>query len=803
VRLQKLAMLMLLAGCEAEIVPGGVSLNHPPPANGGSSSNGAGSNGGGPNGGGGGSSSTGPDVSCDTTLYPDTKLTSIAADFAANVFPAMNRTTDGCVSCHAPGLGRNFLVTADGTDTFYKAQEAGYFDDKPSTVLARIISTDPVAHMPNNGKWWPNADIEAAARIACQVKAYEQQGGVPIDEQFPPDLVAAYTGAPNTDYDNSFINFLQLKGKVKAVFADSWVRGPDGGTDQFEANISQFGGADYVTQYTEQSTVTADFLLGMDKLAPDVCTAAAQNKTGPFAGFNLTQVITDVAASQTLTFLAGATDGSVTRTSESGATSGFGNASGTSDYFCYTNCLFASAVSLPSQGSYQFTVTAKAQDAAGGPTIEVKLDGNSLGMLTFTDQMNFVTQTVTANVSSGGMHSLSWSFVNDYYNADAGDRNVYLRQFQVIGPSGGGMAVNQTAARNQLNTMYQRMLYRDATTAELDSTYQLLSDLSMITTLPDSWEGVCEALIRHPDFLFTVSPSLDTMTGAPRQKLLLLKLGLDLLGRPPTAAELAQLTGGKTFDQMVDTFFTSPDFKTYYFSRMRQRTESTGTDIGDEPARLWTWLALNGQPFSDLFVADYMVDTSWNKATRSPEHGKSGILTMAGYLQGKQGLPHFNFAARTFTGFMGRVFEIPPEVFAMRANATAASTVDPTSICFNCHQVLTPMTMQRTAWDDQGNYLTVDSLGQPIDDTDRGLVAAYPFKGKGMEAFGTQAVKKEAFILAILQSQFRIMLGRNMRFDQDERVLFKTLWDLTKSTNGDLKQILKAITLDKAYQRAP
>ena len=45
------------------------------------------------------------------------------------------------------------------------------------------------------------------------------------------------------------------------------------------------------------------------------------------------------------------------------------------DYFCYTNCIFASAITLPSQGTYQFTVSAKAQDAAGGPTIEVKLDG--------------------------------------------------------------------------------------------------------------------------------------------------------------------------------------------------------------------------------------------------------------------------------------------------------------------------------------------------------------------------------------------------------------------------------------------
>jgi hypothetical protein len=795
-RLRLLAMLTLFASCEGTIFPGGVSVNTPPtdlqPPNmpptmmppdmmppG-----------------------TPPDVSCDITKYPGVQLAAIAADFTMNVYPAMQRTTDGCVSCHAPGLGRNFIVTADGTETFYKAEQNGYFDDKPSTIVDRLTSMDPVAHMPNNGKWWPNADIEAAGRVACQVHAYQAQGGAPADEVFPPDLLMPYSGAPNTDYDNSFINYLQLKAKVHSVFSDDWIRGPDGGSDQFLVNINEFGGADYVTHFTEQQTVTADFLLGLDKLAPDICGVAATNVTGPFAGLNLAAPITDIAASQTQTFYSGAVDAGIIRTGGNGETSGFGNASGATAYFCYTDCIISTPLTLPSQGSYQFVVSAKAQDAAGGPDIEVKLDGTTLGTLTFTDQTQYTTQTITATVTSGGAHALSWSFVNDYYSADAGDRNVYLDSVQVIGPMGGGGMQNQTAARTQLNTLYQRMLYRDATSSELDDAYSLLHDLNAITTPSDAWSGVCEALVRHPDFLFTVPPSVDTMTGAPRQKLLLVKLGLDLLGRPPTAAEFSQLNGA-TFAQLVDTYLASPEFKTYYFSRMRQRTESQGTDTADEPARLWTYLAVNDKPFFDLFVADYTIDPTWAVATRAVEHGKSGLLTMPGYIQGKPGLPHFNYAARVMTGFMGRVFEVPPEVFAQRATATAASTVDPTSICFNCHQVLTPLTMQRTAWDDNGVYRTVDELGQPIDDTDRGLVPTYPFKGKGMEAFATQAVKKEAFVLSMLQSQFRILMGRNMRADADERVLFKTLWDQTQATNGNLKQTLKTITLDKAYQRTP
>src|SRR6185436_12526827 len=127
-------------------------------------------------------------------------------------------------------------------------------------------------------------------------------------------------------------------------------------------------------------------------------------------------------------------------------------------------------------------------------------------------------------------------------------------------------------------------------------TYTLLSDLAGIVTVTNAWSGVCEALVRHPDFLFTVPPAVDGLAGAARTKLLQVKLALDLLGRPPTSAEFASLT---TFDQMLDAYIASPEFQTYYFGRMRLRTESAGTTVSDEPARLWTHLATTGQPFYD------------------------------------------------------------------------------------------------------------------------------------------------------------------------------------------------------------
>jgi hypothetical protein len=641
VRSRSLLLLVVLGACEGKIV-GGTEVLVPDPS-----------------GVGGGQATDGPpDVSCDPSRYGQPQLATIAADFVRDVYPALNRQGDGCVACHAPNMGRMFKVTTDGTDTFYQAQMGGFFDDKPGTLVDRLTTTDALARMPKDGKAWPKADIEAVARIACEVKAYAMQGGTAVDEQFPPNLLTPFTGTKPTDYENTFINMVQLQGRVKAVFADDWVRG---GTNQYLANIGLFGGADFVTRFNEVRTATSEFLLGLDKLAPDVCTQAVTAKTGPFTGFDLTTAVTDAA------------------------------------------------------------------------------DGGT---------------------------------------------------------------AHQTAARAQLDTMYQRMLYRPAATADLDAAYSLLKDLSGVTTVSDAWEGVCEGLVRHPDFLFTVAPATDTVTGAVKQKLLLVKLGLDLLARPPTAAEFATLASGASFGAMVDAFVASPDFKTYYFNRMRLRTESSGTDVTDEPARLWTHLALTGKPFTELFTADYLVDTNWAEAARPPEHGKSGLLTMQGYLQGKQGLPHFNYSARVFTDFMGKVFEVPPEVFAMRGTATAASTVDPTSICFNCHQILTPLAYQRLAWADDGTYRTIDpETMQPIDDTDRGLVATYPFKGKGMEAFATQAVKKEAFIRAILQSQHQLLLGRDFRWDQDERGLYKQLWDLTVSSSGDLRAVLKAITLSSAYQR--
>jgi hypothetical protein len=373
--------------------------------------------------------------------------------------------------------------------------------------------------------------------------------------------------------------------------------------------------------------------------------------------------------------------------------------------------------------------------------------------------------------------------------------------FAGIDPTLAIAGTGKTQAVQNIDTVYQRMLFRPAEAQDESDAYQLLTDLvGYGVTTTSAWSGLCEALIRHPDFLFTLAPSYASATGATRTHLMLLKVAQDLTGRPPTQAEFDLLGQGKTIGDMVDDYLSSKDFQNYFFYKMRIRTQSAGTADADEPARLWTYVIMNDRPLAELFTADYTADASFAQATRDASHGKTGLLTMKGYIAGKPGLPHFTYASRVLGDFMGVTFNVPQSIIDMRLNSTAASTVDPTSVCFSCHQTLTPLEEQRARWADDGTYSATDASGATIDDSDHGLVAGYPFKGEGMEAFATQAVKKEAFIRQMLNAHFLLLFGREMRATLDERVIYKQLWDLNVQSNGDLRQIMKAIILSPTYQ---
>jgi hypothetical protein len=632
--------------------------------------------------------------------------------------------------------------------------------------------------------------------VGCEVRAFEAGGGALADEQFPPELLSPYSGPPINSYDNPFLNFLQLKGKVKSVFNDEWVRG---GVDQFERNIGLFGGVNFQTHFVEARAATPDFLLGMDALAPDLCTPAATNGTGPFSGLTpLTASIIDAPAQSDTTV-------QIETLMPSPATGAGTVSTNPAGFFCYTNCTYAMPYVVPAPGTYRVTVRGKPTlEADGsGPQLRVQI-GTVVGAstLTFTNDMAYEEKSTDLVVTATGSSPVSINFFNDA-NALGGDRNIYLDYIKVTGPLGSGTGTtNGDAAKGKISTLYSRILYRPATVAEQDSTLTLLRDLAALGTLTSAWSGVCEALVRHPDFLFTMPPSVETMTAATdKQSQWLVGLTQRALGRPPTAAEFTKL-GTDGFPAMVDAVFASPDFRTYYFSRIQLRIESQGTPESDEAARLWTYVTLNGRSFEEVLTAEYTVDAQYAQQPRPSTHGKTGLITMKGYLNNKPGLPHYNFPARVLSGFMGSVFEVPPEVFDQRGTATATSTVDPNSICYNCHQLLTPLAHQRLKWSDDGSYRDVMD-GSPIDDSDRALVATYPYKGPGLEAFTTKAVKKEPFIRRMINTQVKLLIGRELRSSSDERVLYKQLWDTTFANTGDMRTVLKAVANSPNFKGTP
>lgn len=314
-----------------------------------------------------------------------------------------------------------------------------------------------------------------------------------------------------------------------------------------------------------------------------------------------------------------------------------------------------------------------------------------------------------------------------------------------------------------------------------------------------AWEGLCRALVKHPDFLFSRPRSLALVKDkADRRRLHLLKIAQDLVGRPPSDAEVKQLESGAPLSRLIDQYLASEEFKEFYFHRIRLVLESHGTEQDDEPVRLWSYVAFNDRPFKEILTADYTVDAQFRKQPRPEYHGKTGLLTMKGFIAGKPGLPHFNYAAMVTEKFLGYVYEVPPSVIAARDSIAAASTTSPTSVCYSCHKVLTPLAYQRLAWDDNGNFKPKDG-GKAVDDTDRGLVPSYPFRGKGMEAFALQAVNKERFIRTIIQTHFVMFFGREMRYQEDERGLYKRLWDDAQKSNYSIKSMLRTLMTSPEY----
>ena len=279
----------------------------------------------------------------------------------------------------------------------------------------------------------------------------------------------------------------------------------------------------------------------------------------------------------------------------------------------------------------------------------------------------------------------------------------------------------------------------------------------------------------------------------------LVKISLDLVGRPPNMEEFKQLNDGAKLRDMVDGYLESSEFRDFYFHRIRLMLESHGTELDDEPARLWSYVAFNDRPFQEILTGEYSVDSDFKKKDRPAHHGKTGLLTTTGFVQGKPGLPHYNYAAQVSMLFLGYVYEVPDEIVEQREGVTALGTTDPNSACYSCHKILTPLAFQRMNWTDEGVFRTRDENDMPIDASDRGCVAEYPFAGEGMAAFASQAVRKERFIRTMINTHVNFYFGRPMRHRHDERLLYKRLWDNVHANEFKIRELIRAIVTSPEY----
>lgn len=657
--------------------------------------------------------------------------------------------------------------------------------------------------MPLDGVAWSDGEKDLLNAFSCDLARIVD--AVPPDEQFPAELLLPYDGPAVTDYDNTFLTYEQLRGRVLGVFDDDWVRE---GVDLFSENISLFGGADFVTTFVPAREASDTFLGALDVMAEDVCGRAANDGSGPFAGLDLDAAIVDAPDPVLTGFEAEGSDVTIL-----GLPDGCRPGPGATEVVLCTNASIDATFVAALAGDFRFRAVVRPDPNPDGPPIVVvRVDGVDVGEAEVTAAG---TVEFTGTVETAGEHIVSVAFVNDSV-VDGDDRNLFVNSFDVFGPLPGttdGSATGTADAKAAIATIMARTLQRPVDVdnaedaADVDGLYGVLADLDddVDADRRGAWAGVCEALLHHPDWLFARPPRFDGSTDAGlRERLLVTQTALLVLDRPATDDELLRFDVGEVDRAaLIDAWLASDEFHAAYTNKVRNVLEFDGTPDGDEPARLWAFIAREGRPIRDVLTADYTVDVDGNEVGRPAEHGKTGLLTMKGYISGKPGLPHYNYAARVLTGFLGLVFEVPQEALDARATATASSTVDPQSLCFSCHRLLTPLAHQRLRWDDDGNFREAFDDGRVIDDSDNNLVADYPFRGTGLEAFSLVAVKKEAFARRMANAHFLLVFGRLMRHSEDERTVYRALFDVVDGGHGDFHALLKAVLLSSSFTAPP
>jgi len=732
-------------------------------------------------------------------------LQDVQTRFVADVYPMFARESGGCVACHANDSGRLMRMAQDGPTaaeaTFLRLRTGGYLTRDAGSALARVVDDS----MPQGGPAWTAAEKGLLDALTCDLARVDDGTEAPLDEQFPPELDLPYTGPAITDYDNAFLSYDQLRGRVVTVFDDDWVRLD---VDQFADNISLFGGVDFLSSFVAARQATPEFLAGLDLMAEDVCGRAAELGTGPFAGVDTAAAVVDEPPST-----------SVSHEAEAATTTIIGlpagclpGANATRVVLCTNASLNVSHV-FPINGTYRISATVQgAPNTEGPPLMAIRIDGEDMAEVEVPGT-TAITIPVEGAVTAGE-HTVTVAFTND--STVGGDRNLFVDRFVIEGPLPGttnGAVGGTASAKERIKVLAEHILSRpvDATNADdaadLDGLHTVLTEMEAFEgSRTSAFAGVCEALLHHPDFLFTRAGSFDHLddANALRDRLLVNQSALVLLDRVASADELGRYDVGElSRENLVDEWLQSPAFLDRYRHRVRQILEFDGTPDGDEPSRLWTYLVKEDRPLREVLTADYTVDETLARVERPVEHGQTGVLTMKGYIIGKPGLPHYNYAARVLTGFMGVVFDVPQEALDARATASATSTVDTQSLCFTCHRVLTPLAYQRQRWDDNGVYREVFDDGRVIDDTDQNLVAGYPFRGSGLEAFSLVAVRKEAFARRMANAHFQTVFGRLMRHEQDERTVYRALYDAIDRGDGTFRDLQRAVLLSSSFVNPP
>jgi len=118
---------------------------------------------------------------------------------------------------------------------------------------------------------WTEPEVATLRAFVNDLAAKRQKSGVAEDEQFPPSLLAAYTGKkPTSGLDNTFLTTINCA----ANEGDLPRRLGSGRQRPLSENLAQFGGADFKFSFNENTRPTAQFLAGVICSPKDVAARA-------------------------------------------------------------------------------------------------------------------------------------------------------------------------------------------------------------------------------------------------------------------------------------------------------------------------------------------------------------------------------------------------------------------------------------------------------------------------------------------------------------------------------------------------